>query len=59
METEAKTTRPHIKQNKILHKNRAKQMEEVMGVQNPSHLNELFHNPTKEDTEVAGKPKNT
>ena len=34
-------------------------MEEVMGVKNPSHLNELFHNPTKEDTEVAGKPKNT
>ena len=42
---EDKRTRPHIKQNKMLHKNRAKQMEQVMGVQNPSHLDELFQNP--------------
>ena len=34
-------------------------MEEVMGVKNPSHLNDLFHIPAKEDTEVAGKPKLT
>ena len=53
MAIEDKRTRPHIKQNKILHKNRAKQMEQVMGVKNPSHLDELFHNP-QSNSNVAG-----
>ena len=32
MDQEDKRSRPHIKQDKILHKNRSKQMEQVMGV---------------------------